>query len=143
MPLDYLHYIFHCKGCDAPIVLHAEKLGQQFGPRGDRSKGTRNVGVACSRCKQIRNYSPDKSHPDYDPRYRVVFQPQIAETESLGLFQCASRRCVPLIRLVSAETGTMTAEEKAAEIATWIWDDFHCNAGHKIQEHEYPKPQKK
>src|SRR5215472_9838647 len=133
MPLVNLHYVFHCKSCHAPLVLHAEKLGQQFMPRGNRPIGTRCVGVACPQCKEIRCYSNDKRHWQYDPTWRLVYRHPIVETEVLAAaLHCADSFCVPLTRLVSPARPGMSKEERAAEIASWNWDGFFCNAGHQI-----------
>jgi hypothetical protein len=126
-------YLFRCKNCDAPIMLQAETLGRPFEPQAIRSANLTSVGVSCPHCRRIKNYSLVESSPDFDPTGKGVVLVQPVKTDFLGWFQCEEQSCGTPTLLVSPVTATMTTEQRTADIETWIWNDFRCTAGHRIQ----------
>lgn len=133
------HYEFVCKGCGGPIILHAQTLGWPFEPQAARTTYASSVAVACYRCKQIRTYAGDKNSADYTPFQRRS-PDRILETDPVILLKCAGENCRVPIWLFSPVTATMTAEAKAAEIESWIWDDLKCPAGHPILKSQNLRP---
>lgn len=125
-------YIFHCRKYGKPIALQAETLARPFEPQGLHTKRSDSVGVVCPHCKRIENYSLVETSPDYDPTGHAELVPRTVKTEFLGWYGCDKQDCGIPILLASPATATMTYEELSDEIATWIWDDFHCYQGHKI-----------
>jgi hypothetical protein len=128
-----LHYLFHCKNCDAPIVLHAGTLGRPFEPQAVRTNDSQSVAATCFQCKHIGSYSALGTSPDYDSRWQALAPPQNVNTEFFGWLECEDRVCRTPLPLFSPVTATMAAEEREAEIAAWIWDGLRCPSGHTIR----------
>jgi hypothetical protein len=127
-----LQYVFSCKHCDRPIRLLAQTLGHIFGSQAPRSMNADSVGAVCFHCKHVANYSLHKNSPDY----RRLDTPEVSvptrETVHLGQLRCVEENCKTPLELFVAWSATTTAEERAADVKTWLWDGLHCPEGHTI-----------
>jgi len=126
-------YVFHCKSCGWPMSLRAETLGHMFGTPGRISGAAHSVGVACLRCKHVRNYSLLRNSPDYNPLDGVEWARPFGDTVSLEPLRCEVEGCKAQLPLFAMWSKTTTAEERRADMSTWQWDGLHCPQGHKIE----------
>jgi hypothetical protein len=130
---EVAYYIFHCKHCPNPMWLPTEMLRREFQSQAFPSKDDASVGVLCSQCNSLKNYSLDKNSPDHSSQdCPVVALPRKQETVFLGLLRCDAENCNIPLPIFAQWMPDTTVEERKADIEIWEWDDLHCPQGHGI-----------
>jgi hypothetical protein len=125
-------YVFSCKHCDRPIRLLAQTLGHVFQSPALRSIDAGSIAAVCSQCKHVANYSLHKTSPDYRRLDTPELSAPTRETVHLGQLRCAEESCKTPLQLYVAWSATTTAEERSADIKTWLWDGLHCPERHAV-----------
>ena len=115
-------------------MLPHKTLGYIYGDPALRTIDAPVAVVVCPYCKQVQTCQyPEAKDGEPLPSDRVVGLPHCVDWVRVGSLQCEVEGCTPPLPLF-AQWGseTTSAEARAADIKTWVWDGLRCPTGHSI-----------
>jgi len=126
--------LFPCAKCGSSTLLPFATLQTPMTDLNNPSSDFPAVAVSCPECKYVATHQVKRAGVFQEGSGdRLVWLDRDQDYGFAAQLECEMEDCGERLTVFAPRSRQMSPEEKAADVATWHWDELRCPSGHVIQ----------